>query len=93
MREFICKIEKMNEQEIKNYLDKMTDGEIRAKFEELLHHHLKETHRLHDELKDINEDKRAFREMYFKTAEALADVEENNKSKDKEKYGNNLIEK
>lgn len=65
MKEFICKVENMTEEELKNFINNLSSEECRQKLIDLIHHHLSETKKLYGMLDDVNEDKKAFREMFL----------------------------
>ena len=55
----------MTDEELKNFIDEMPSEDVRQKLLLLIKHHLTETKKLYNMLDDVNEDKKAFREMYF----------------------------
>ena len=67
MKEFICKVEHMTDDELNNFIDHMTSEEKKENIIKLIHHHLCEIKKIYEMLEDVNEDKKAFRNMYLKS--------------------------
>jgi hypothetical protein len=67
MKEFICKVEHMTDHELNNFIDHMTSEEKKENIIKLIHHHLCEIKKIYEMLEDVNEDKKAFRNMYLKS--------------------------
>ena len=65
MKEFICKAEKMTDEELQQFTDNLSHSELKIKFVQLLHHHINETKKIYDMLEDVNEDKKIFRHLYL----------------------------
>lgn len=75
MKEFICKIENMSKENIHLLIAAMSTDEVEKMLEELLHHHLNETKRQWEMIKDINEDKKVFRDLYNEEKEEKEELE------------------
>ena len=57
----------MTDHELNNFIDHMTSEEKKENIIKLIHHHLCEIKKTYEMLEDVNEDKKAFRNMYLKS--------------------------
>lgn len=63
MKEFICKVKKMNEEELHSHITSMSGEEVRLKLKELLEYHIEEMEEMEEEIEELREDKKVYREM------------------------------
>lgn len=63
MEAFICKAKKMTDEELHSYITSLSGEEVRRMFKELLAHHIEESEEMEEEIEDLREDKKAYREI------------------------------
>ena len=57
----------MTDHELNDFIDHMSSEEKKENIIKLIHHHLCEIKKIYEMLEDVNEDKKAFRNMYLKS--------------------------